>query len=62
MPSKCIKVSSFGSLKHFNKKNKPENSSERCLDCKVESSCPYSAKKIYLDSVKFGYDGWYFFN
>ncbi len=59
MPSKCTKVSSFGSLKHFNSKNKPKDSSERCLDCLVEKDCAYSAKKIYLDPVKqFNHTGW----
>jgi predicted dehydrogenase len=55
---KCTKISSFGSLKHFNSKNKPKEASSRCLDCKVESQCPYSAKKIYLESVKQGKTGW----
>eukprot|EP01080_Neovahlkampfia_damariscottae_P012184 gene12184-5771_t len=55
---KCTKISSFGNLKHFNSINKPEGASERCLDCKVEKSCPYSAKKIYLERVKEGKKGW----
>jgi len=55
---KCLQISSFGSLKYFQSKNKPEGSGSRCLDCKVEQSCPYSAKKIYLDTVNTGYTGW----
>jgi predicted dehydrogenase len=43
-----LKVSSFGSLKHFKRENAPEFSSERCLGCMVENSCPYSAIRIYL--------------
>ena len=44
----CKRVSSFGSLKHFRKENAPEGSTPRCTDgCKVESTCPYSALKIY---------------
>ncbi len=44
----CTRVSSFGSLKHFKKENAPEGSTMRCTDgCKIESSCPYSALKIY---------------
>jgi len=55
----AIRVSSFGSLKHFNKKNKPKNSSSSCLTCSEEPNCPYSAKKIYLDPlVKSGFKGW----
>ncbi|XP_066547606.1 putative oxidoreductase YteT isoform X2 [Amia ocellicauda] len=55
---RCIKVSSFGSLSHFTKENKPPEATERCLDCPVEGSCPYSASKIYLDRVKQGAVGW----
>lgn len=44
----CTAVSSFGSLKHFRRDNKPENAGDRCIDCNVEPNCPYSAKKIYL--------------
>lgn len=42
------KISSFGSLKYFNKENAPIGSADRCIDCAVEHDCPYSAKKIYL--------------
>ncbi|MFH0992635.1 MAG: Gfo/Idh/MocA family oxidoreductase [bacterium] len=44
----CKRVSSFGSLKHFTSKNAPAGSTKRCTDgCAVESTCPYSALKIY---------------
>ncbi|CAG0891734.1 unnamed protein product [Cyprideis torosa] len=46
---KVKRVSSFGSLKHFRRENKPEGASDRCLNCSVSDSCPYSAQKIYLD-------------
>lgn len=49
--SKCTKIASFGQLKHFRKECAPEGSSDRCLTCKVESTCPYSAKKIYLNAI-----------
>ncbi|XP_056305831.1 uncharacterized protein zgc:154075 [Danio aesculapii] len=55
---RCIKVSSFGSLSHFTKENKPKEAANRCLDCPVEGDCAYSAKKIYLDRVKKGAVGW----
>ncbi|KDO16528.1 hypothetical protein SPRG_17956 [Saprolegnia parasitica CBS 223.65] len=42
-------VSSFGSLYHFRPENKPPGATDRCLDCPVEASCVYSAKKMYLD-------------
>lgn len=28
---------------------KPAGGGTRCLQCQVEATCPYSAKKIYLD-------------
>ncbi|XP_023697171.2 putative oxidoreductase YteT isoform X1 [Paramormyrops kingsleyae] len=55
---RCVKVSSFGSLCHFTKDNKPSGAGDRCLDCPVEASCPYSACKIYLDRVKKGHVRW----
>lgn len=58
LPKKCVSVSSFGKLSHFTKKDKPVGAGSRCLDCSVESTCPYSAKKIYLRRVKEGHTGW----
>uniref|UniRef100_A0A8D0H7R8 Gfo/Idh/MocA family oxidoreductase n=1 Tax=Sphenodon punctatus TaxID=8508 RepID=A0A8D0H7R8_SPHPU len=49
---RCLKVSSFGNLSHFTKENKPEGAASRCLACPVEETCPYSAKKIYLEPAK----------
>jgi len=51
---KCLSLSSYGRLSHFNKENKPLNSSDRCLTCAIENECPYSAKKLYLTDN----DGW----
>ena len=47
---KCKKVQSFGHLTHFNKANAPEGSAERCMDCKYQDTCRFSAKKLYLES------------
>lgn len=45
---KCETISAFGGLKWFRSENAPEGSTSRCADgCKVESTCPYSALKIY---------------
>uniref|UniRef100_A0A7S4CLE1 Gfo/Idh/MocA-like oxidoreductase C-terminal domain-containing protein n=1 Tax=Eutreptiella gymnastica TaxID=73025 RepID=A0A7S4CLE1_9EUGL len=58
MDCKCTQVSSFGSLNHFNSRNSPEGAAARCLDCAAEASCPYSARKIYLQSVESGSTAW----
>ena len=58
MNRKCISVSSFGSLNHFKPENKPVGGGKRCLECKVEKDCCYSATKIYLDLAKQGRFHW----
>ena len=50
--AKCNTVSSVGGLSLFKKENAPEDSAERCLDCKYVDTCTYSAKKIYIDFWK----------
>lgn len=58
MGGRCTKVSSFGSLFHFKRANQPAGAADRCVDCGVESTCPYSALKIYLGFLKGGHTGW----
>ncbi len=58
MDKPCKKVSSFGSLKHFRKEEQPAGAADRCLECGIESSCAYSAKKIYMGFLSKGYKGW----
>lgn len=58
MGKPCRKVSSFGSLKHFRKEEKPAGAGERCVACGIEPTCPYSAKKIYLGRLAGGHTGW----
>ena len=55
---RCLKVSSFGGLKHFRSEERPSKAGERCPDCRVESDCPYSAIKIYIGRVRSGHTGW----
>lgn len=54
----CRRVASFGSLNHFRPEHRPAGAADRCLDCAVEASCPYSAKNIYLGMVAKGRSGW----
>ena len=42
-------VSAYGNLKWFKASNAPEGSADRCLDCKVERDCQFSAIKIYYE-------------
>jgi predicted dehydrogenase len=58
MGRECKSVSSFGSLMHFKRENKPENAGSRCTDCQYEPNCPYSAMKIYFGFLKRGLSGW----
>lgn len=36
---------------HFRAENRPDGAADRCVACPVESTCPYSAKRIYLDCL-----------
>jgi hypothetical protein len=54
-PRQCTDISSFGKLMHFTSDNKPKGASDRCVTCPVESTCPYSAKKIYLEKPNRGW-------
>ena len=50
MGKDCLRVHSFGSLRHFTPENAPVGAPERCLDgCTHADSCPYYAPKLYLD-------------
>ena len=45
--TRCRKLTSFGSLRWFKNTNAPEGSAHRCIDCQVESQCPFSAVDLY---------------
>ncbi|KAH7380142.1 streptomycin biosynthesis protein StrI [Pyrenochaeta sp. MPI-SDFR-AT-0127] len=54
-------ITSTGSRKFFRKERKPRaaGNATNCLSCAHESSCDYSAKKIYLEKkLEFGHTGW----
>ena len=46
-PAKPVRVSSFGSLYHFRREQKPPAAGDatKCLSCPAEKDCAYSAKK-----------------
>ncbi len=47
---KCEKVSSFGDLGYFHKKNAPEGATAYCMGgCKAKKSCPYDAEEFYIN-------------
>ncbi len=48
----CAQITSFGGLAHFTAASAPEGSTPRCDEgCRVERSCPYSAQRIYLETL-----------
>ena len=52
------RVSSFGSLQHFQRSSQPRGAADRCLECAVEPTCPYSAPRLYLGMLQAGQTGW----
>lgn len=44
------RVSSFGSDFQFDEAKKPEGAAKRCMDCALEPTCLYSARKHYIES------------
>lgn len=60
MGEPVAQLQSFGDLLHFRPENMPANAAERCLSaegavCPAAESCPFDARKIYLDSEN---NGW----
>lgn len=53
-------VSSFGNLFYFRPEMAPAGAARRCVDCpeSVESTCPYSALRIYLEPARQGCFEW----
>lgn len=49
------RIAAFGGLKWFKRENEPKGAADRCLDCKAEKDCPYSALKIYHDKGSWNY-------
>ncbi len=56
MGKNCLRVQSFGSLRHFTPENAPAGAPQRCLDgCPHADTCPYYAPKLYMDMNRTGW-------
>jgi predicted dehydrogenase len=55
---RCTAVASFGGLGELRPGRAPAGAGERCLDCAIERSCAYSARRIYLEAAERGETGW----
>jgi predicted dehydrogenase len=56
---KPVRVGSFGGLVHFRPEHAPEGAGKQCLlDCGIEATCPYSAKKHYIENDKWNFHVW----
>lgn len=49
---KCTYIASFGSLFNMKEENHIDDMANQCVECSLVNSCPYSAKKIYLEDNK----------
>lgn len=53
MGEDCLRLSSFGSLRHFCEANAPSDAPDNCMEgCPHSEECPYYAPKIYLNGNK----------
>ena len=54
---KCRKVTSFGSIKLFNRENMPRGAACRCVDCppQIEKRCVWSAQNMYVEHDELKY-------
>lgn len=48
--SRCDTLTSVGGLTFFTEENAPADATDRCVDCPRIDTCPYSAKRIYVDA------------
>lgn len=47
--AKCETVSSVGDLSFFKSECAPPGAAKRCTECRYVDTCPYSARRIYID-------------
>ncbi len=54
-----LRAASHGNLMYFRPDKAPPGSGERCLvDCQIEPTCPYSARKNYVEQGLWGFYAW----
>lgn len=52
------RVTSFGDLRHFRPENAPAEATARCVDCPLQTTCAYSATRLYRGLLAQGETGW----
>jgi len=52
------RVTSFGDLRHFRPENAPAGAAARCVDCPLQTTCPYSTTRLYRGLLDAGETGW----
>lgn len=58
--TKPVSVASFGSEFQYGPQNKPEGAGNRCMvDCPLSEECVYSAKKQYIDVLRWPQYVWF---
>lgn len=50
--AKCEIVYSDGGLVFFKKENQPSGAADRCAECRLINTCPYSAERLYVERWK----------
>lgn len=55
---KCLRVSSFGGLRHFKEEMAPVGATKRCTDgCPHKETCPFYAPRFYMEHERAVVDG-----
>ncbi len=54
IPAPPREVFSHGSRMFFQKEQQPEGAADRCTECALQDSCPYSAPHLYQERIRSG--------
>lgn len=58
MGERPVAVHSFGRLSHFHRESAPPDTTARCLDCRLQEECTYSAPRFYGTMLRNGQHWW----